>query len=354
MPSTPRELVRRALRFEYPERLPRQLWTLPWAGIHHPETVAELERRWPSDFETTQWFYPPSRRAKGDPYRPGESTDAWGCVFQNIQPGIIGEVKDPILANWADARDYAPPREQLPEKGTREWDEALEAIARIHVGTDRFVFANICPQPWERYQFLRGTENAMIDVLMPDQGLHDLLRRIHEFYMTELELWCAADVDAISLADDWGGQSRLLIRPDLWRELFKPLYRDYCDIARAHGKHVFLHSDGHIVEIYPDLIEIGIDAVNSQLFCMDMAALREEAKGRITFWGEIDRQHVLTADDPTVARAAVREVARHLYDPAGGIIAQFEFGAGARPASVLAVFDEWERVHDEATRQGGK
>jgi hypothetical protein len=73
----------------------------------------------------------------------------------------------------------------------------------------------------------------------------------------------------------------------------------------------------------------------------------KRAKGRITFWGEIDRQHVLTSNDPQMARDAVRKVAEYLFDPAGGVIAQFEFGFGARPDSVMAVFDEWERIDSE-------
>jgi hypothetical protein len=299
---------------------------------------------------STDYFYPPSSRAKGDPYQAGTSTDAWGCVFENIQPGLIGEVKDPILSEMADAGDYEPPYEQVPRPGSQEGAAARDAINAYHAATDRFVFANICPQPWERYQFLRGTENALIDVLMPEQGMGALLGKIHEFYLRELELWCAADVDAVRLADDWGAQARLLIDPDRWRELFKPLYRDYCDLAKAQGKFVFMHSDGHITDIYEELIEIGIDAVNSQLFCMDMAELSRIAKGRITFWGEIDRQRVLTSEDPEEGRAAVREVARHLYDPAGGLIAQFEFGAGAKPETALVVFDEWEKVHRESSR----
>ncbi|MEN8007694.1 MAG: uroporphyrinogen decarboxylase family protein [Candidatus Krumholzibacteriota bacterium] len=350
MSQSSRELVRRALRFEHPERLPRQLWTLPWANIHHPGTVAELERRYPADIEICQYFYRPSQRAEGDPYRVGTSTDAWGCVFRNIQPGMIGEVDEPILANMADAAAYRPPCEQLPKAGSREWSEAQDVISRFHAGTDRFVFANIDTRPWERYQFLRGTENALVDVLMPESGMTDLLQKIHGFYLRELEFWCAADVDAIPLADDWGTQSNLLINPDLWREHFKPLYREYCEMARAHGKFVFLHSDGFVTDIYEDLIEIGIDAVNSQLFCMDMGELARIGKGRITFWGEIDRQKVLTSENPEDGRAAVREVARHLYDPAGGIIAQFEFGAGANPETVMVIFDEWEKVHREATR----
>jgi hypothetical protein len=105
-----------------------------------------------------------------------------------------------------------------------------------------------------------------------------------------------------------------------------------------------MHSDGCISEVYEDLIEIGVNAVNSQLFAMDLGDLARRAKGRITFWGEIDRQHVLTAADPEEGKRAVRAVAAALYDPAGGVIAQFELGAGANPAVARAIYEEWERV----------
>ena len=79
----------------------------------------------------------------------------------------------------------------------------------------------------------------------------------------------------------------------MWRELFKPLYRDYCRLIRGAGKKVFFHSDGQIAAIYEDLIEVGADAVNSQLFVMDIEELGRRFKGRFTFNGEIDRQWVL-------------------------------------------------------------
>ena len=130
----------------------------------------------------------------------------------------------------------------------------------------------------------------------------------------------------------------------MWREYFKPIYREYCAAAKAEGKFVFMHSDGYIQEIYEDLIEVGVDAINSQLFCMDMDVLAEKAKGKITFWGEIDRQWILPDENPQIARDAVRKVADKLYDSAGGTMAQFEFGLGANPQSALAVFEEWEKI----------
>jgi hypothetical protein len=233
-----------------------------------------------------------------------------------------------------------PPYETLPD----DWQSARDEVNRAYEQSDLFILAGACPRPWERYQFLRGTLNAMMDVMEPENGMLDLLRAVHEFYLKELEFWATTDVDGLMFMDDWGMQNQLLISPKSWREIFKPLYKDYCDLIHSHGKFAFMHSDGNIQAIYPDLIEIGVDALNSQLFCMDIPELARIAKGKITFWGEIDRQQVLISPDPEVGRQAVRQVAEHLYDPAGGIIAQFEFGLGAQPQTALAVFEEWERI----------
>ncbi len=338
-----REIVRRTLTFENPERIPYQIWLLPWADIHYPEAVEEINRRWPSDFIGTDYFYRSSSKVKGDPYKVGEFTDEWGCVFRNIQEGIIGEVENPMIKDISNWKDVKPPYEQLPEGGI-EINAAYDKIKASYDSTDKFVIANICPRPWERYQFIRGTQNALIDVLMPDYGFKDLLGKINAFSLREIELWVKAEVDAISFMDDWGSQNQLLIQPELWREYFKPIYRAYCDAAKAEGKFVFMHSDGFIEDIYPDLIEIGVDAINSQLFCMDMDYLGAIARGKITFWGEIDRQWILPDPNPQIARAAVKKVYDKLYDPSGGIIAQFEFGLGANPEAAIAVFDEWEQL----------
>lgn len=343
MPQTSRELVTRCLKFEFPERIPRDLWLLPWASERYPEAVAEIRQKYPSDFLTADYFYPPSPKVTGDPYKIGTYIDEWECVFVNYQDGVIGEVKEPMVQDISDWKNVKPPYEQLPENK----NEAKEKISKFYDNTDKFVLANCCPRPWERYQFLRGTENAMIDVMMPEEGGADLLRLIHEFYLKELEFWVATDVDAIMFMDDWGAQNQLLIPPRIWKELFKPLYLDYCDLAHANGKFAFMHSDGNILEIYEDLIEVGVDAINSQLFCMDFDRLEEIAKGKITFWGEIDRQHILPSNNPQDGRDGVRTVVKHLYDPSGGIIAQIEFGAGANPETAVAVFDEWSRVDGE-------
>jgi uroporphyrinogen decarboxylase len=48
MHVAPREIVRKDLRFETPERIPRDLWELPWAAKRFPAELAEFQRRFPS------------------------------------------------------------------------------------------------------------------------------------------------------------------------------------------------------------------------------------------------------------------------------------------------------------------
>lgn len=349
MSQTSRERVRRTLTFGNPDRTPRDIWLLPWAEINYPETVQALGERFPSDFARLDYLYSPSPRVKGDQYAIGYYTDEWRCVFESLQAGSIGQVKTPVLPDIADWQSIEPPYEQLP-KGRLEKQAAYDVINRSCGEKEQFIIPNAnscCPRPWERYQFIRGTVNSLMDIMMPDEKVRGLLRRIHEYYLMELEFWVKSDVDAIMFMDDWGSQNQLLINPHIWHDLFKPLYKDYCDLAHTRGKFAMMHSDGYIIDIYEPLIEVGVDALNSQLFCMDFSDLAKRAKGRITFWGEIDRQHVLPSNDPQMARNAVRKVAEYLFDSAGGVIAQCEFGLSAQPDSVIAVFDEWERIDSE-------
>ncbi len=335
MSATPRELVYQTLNFEDPARAPRQLWTLPWAQVHHPDALQAIRAEFPDDIQGIGGHLRELPRTQGDPTRIGIYVDDWGCVFTNIQDGVIGEVKDPLIQDWsADLHKVHIPREWLTID--------LDAINRDCAATDRFTMAGACPRPFEQLQFLRGTENLYMDLLDPPPALQRFLKEMHAFYCQLLEAWAKTEVDALMFMDDWGSQNSLLISPRLWRALFKPLYRDYAQIAHGAGKRIFMHSDGHILAIYPDLIEIGIDALNSQLFCMGIENLKPFA-GRITFWGEIDRQNLLPNATPDEITEAVRRVHANLWAN-GGCFAQCEFGAGAKPENVRQVFLAWQQL----------
>ena len=335
---TGRERVLRCLEFDCPDRVPRDVWTLPVATIEHGrEAVDSFLRRWPTDFTRPPVFSESLiSLCEGDAHKIGRFRDEWGCVFENVQEGVMGEVKQPLLDDWSKLARLRPPIEAL--------DFDRQAVKTFCASSDRFVLANCCPRPFERLQFLRGPENVYLDLADDSAELGQLLKTVHEFYLSEVQAWAQTDVDGIMFMDDWGSQRSLLIAPDLWRRRFKPLYEDYVRIAHHAGKKIFMHSDGYIFDIYEDLIEIGVDAINSQLFCMDLEAIGRRFAGRITFWGEIDRQHILPAEDVETVRQAVRRVVSSIHRPQGGVIAQFELGAGARLENAEAVFDTWRTL----------
>jgi uroporphyrinogen decarboxylase len=328
-----RSLVKDTLNFSGPARIPRQLWYLPWAYDHYSIELEGIQHEFPDDITGSPSFLRETPQTYGDQYLPGTFIDEWGCRFTSIQSGVIGEVKEPRLKNYDELDQLRFPVELLSVDTT-----LVNGFCRT---TDRFVLSGTAVNPFERIQYLRGTENVYFDLIEAQHDVSELLDKVHQFNLKVFDIWVATDIDAITWNDDWGAQKAMLISPRLWRQLFKPIYKDYIDLAHSHGKYAFMHSDGYIADIIPDLIEIGLDALNSQLFCMDIEDLGHRFGGKLTFWGEIDRQHMLPYATTSEIDHAVQRVRNALYHH-GGVIAQCEFGAGARPENVRQVFKSWE------------
>jgi len=330
-----RELVRRTLAFDSPERIPRQCWILPWAEEKYPDIVERLHSDFPDDIADAPAVYKEPLGIKGDRYSPGIYVDEWGCTFDNLQSGTIGIVCEPLIKDWKDLDNFKTPDAVL------SLDQ--DVVNTFCKDTDKFVLSGTVVRPFERLQFIRTMEQALIDLIGQPSELFELLNRVHEHYCREVEAWASTDVDAVALMDDWGTQRAMITSPEIFRQIFKPMYRDYAEIARQHGKYVFMHSDGYITDIIPDLIEIGVDALNSQVFCMGVKELGEWFRGKITFWGEIDRQQILPQGSRQEIEQAVHEIWTHLCDK-GGVIAQCEFGLEAKPENILAVFETWNSL----------
>lgn len=333
---TSRELVYATLEFRNETgQVPRQMWTLPWAEKHHGEALGRIREQYPDDIVGAPVILAAPAHTAGDPYAAGEYVDEWGCRFSNIHEGVIGEAKEPVITG----EEWENIGARIPEELLTFDRDAVNAFCRR---TDKFVTSGCCPRPFEQLQFLRSTEEFYMDLMDPPERMLSFMKEMHLFYCELLEAWAQTDVDALTFMDDWGSQKSLLIHPDMWQKYFRPMYRDYINIAKKYGKKTFMHSDGYIMDIYPHLVELGLDAVNSQLFCMGLDQVKQY-KGKITFWGEIDRQHILPEGTPKEVEEAVAGVREALWDN-GGCIAQCEFGPGAKPENVEAVFRAWNRI----------
>lgn len=313
-----RELVKAALTFQYCEKIPTDR----------------------DDTASVSFRYGKGRTSGVAEGEEGERTDEWGCKWVAAENGVIGEVSDPLIHDWSDLDTYEPPYDVLDEADLSTVDEQCEQ-------SDKFII----PMWWanynlfERMQHLRGSEQLFVDIALEEDELYRLRDMVHQYFMRQAKMWAATKIDGMHIADDWGSQTSLLISPDAWRRIFKPCYKEYCDLAHRHGKYVVMHSDGYIMDILPDLIEIGVDAVNSQLFCMDMDKIEELYFGKIAFWGEIDRQKALPFGTPDDCRKCVRTVAEKLMKrKRTGVIGQAFWGVDIPKENLDAVYDEWKKI----------
>lgn len=331
-----RELVFKALNFQKPERAPRQLWVLPWAKNNYSDNLDIIAKDFPDDITYAPGFNSVLPKTQGDPFEIGTFIDDWGCNFTNVHRGVIGQIKKPLIKGQAfeDIGVLRVPDENLSID--------IEKVNEFCRNTDKFVLAGACPRPFERLQFIRGTEQLYVDLMLRPDGLKEVIEKMQDYYCKLLNVWAKTDVDGLMFMDDWGSQRSLLINPSLWVEIFKPIYKDFIDIAHKSNKKIFMHSDGYILDILPHLIELGLDAVNSQVFCMGLKNLKQ-FKGQITFWGEIDRQNLLPYGSLQDIEVAVKSVKENLWQD-GGCIAQCEFGPGTSPDNVYKVFETWNKI----------
>ncbi len=152
------------------------------------------------------------------------------------------------------------------------------------------------------------------------------------------------DVDVAMFADDLGTQQNLQLSPRMYRALIKPRQKQLFDIVKQHTRaKIFLHSDGAIAGILPDLIEVGVQIINPvQPTCagMDTRMLKREYGSAITFWGSVDTQYML----PFGTREEVAaEVKRRVDDlaPGGGFVlaAVHNIQPEVPPENIVTMFD---------------
>ena len=274
-------------------------------------------------------------KSSGEYGKKGCYIDQWGCVWECGEDGVKGEVKTGLLADWSALRTFKIPMRLLNDADLSTVNDQCEK-------SDKFMIHMWGTEPFQRMQYLRGTENLFLDLAYGDAKVFQLMTMVHEFFLKEVDLWANTNVDGIHIEDDWGTQRALLISPAMWREYFKPLYKDYCDIAHKKGKFVVMHSDGNISEIIPDLIEIGVNAINAQLDCMDIDHLVASYHGKIAFWGGFDRQYLLPFGTQSDVREEVQRLGNTFFQYGKtGVIGQCFRDKDAKEENVRAVYDEW-------------
>ena len=340
-----RERYVRALTFDDPDRVPVMHGGL--AGIFrvYGEALVQLLDRYPSDV----LFSPVAQGSdipmglglfafRGNsrgPWREREITyDDWGCGWLYLTTDYMGQPVEHPLADWAALETYQPPDPMTGDEGVREMEEAVRRDGHRH-----FVYVD-GGELWQRMFFLRGYENLLVDLLEDRPEVYTLRDMVVEWNLQRIHRWLETKVvDAILIRDDWGTQTALMVRPAIWRKVFKPAYQRIVDAIHDGGAFAGLHTDGNTREIIPDLVEIGWDEVNPQVHLMNLEELGRLYAGRICFRPNLDHQRILTYGTPEEVRTHVGQVFNALARPNGGFVGSGQIHLDMPQANIETMLD---------------
>lgn len=137
---------------------------------------------------------------------------------------------------------------------------------------------------------LRGLETWLLDLVERPELAHALLDRLRDMCVANAQIMAQAGVDILVLDDDVGMPTTMIVGRDLWAKYLKPRMAEIIAAGRKINPDllVLYHSDGWIVPIVDELIEIGVNALNPiQPDVVDPVEIKRRFGDRITLWGAV-------------------------------------------------------------------
>jgi hypothetical protein len=300
------ERVRRAIRFQHPDRL--------------PVVFASLQR---SDIGGCGLHFP-SVCTAGD----GRGADHFGCIWDKTEMRNMGQVKGfPLAAGAVALRTYEWPDPDNPAYYAKIPDTmAARAADGCYVKADIFMLL------FERMHSLRGFAETLTDLYLEPDFCAELADRLVGFNIRVLRNVASAAgaerIHGFGFTDDWGTQQNCFVSPEFWQSFFAPRYKKMFDVAHGFGWDVHMHSCGKVNDLIEPLIAIGLDSINlQQPRALGIEEIGRRYRGRICFESLCDIQHTLPFRDAAAIREEAALLLQHWSTPAGGFILS-DYGDG--------------------------
>jgi len=279
------------------------------------QEVKALIQQMPKDIIMYFGYCPPSD------WNPKENLQKWG-LGGNYSDGIdewgvkwksTYAIYHP-LEKWEALKNYHFPNPFSPGR----LDEAKKLI---NENKEKYLLWFFGYSLFGRLWSLRGFENLLMDPYIYPRQFVNLRDSIMEFDVGIIERFLELEFGGVMIGDDLGSQVSLLMNPTMWRKYYKPCYKEMFDIIHAKGLDVWMHTDGNVTEIIPDLIEIGLDVLNPvQPSAVDIQYLSREFGNDLSFFGGIDVQTFLPHGTPQIIDKEIKYLIETLGRPDGGYI----------------------------------
>jgi uroporphyrinogen decarboxylase len=212
--------------------------------------------------------------------------------------------------------------------------------------------------PWGIYEIsnsLRGTADYLMDLALNPAYAESIAERVLEehhipFYtllLQEAGPYC----QMVMISDDLGSQQGLIFSPRTFRQIFKPRLKRLIEHIHSLAEvKVYMHSDGAVYDLIPDLIEIGVEGLNPVQYTargMELERLKRQFGRDLGFFGGSLENESLSYSTPQEVRRIAAETI-HTLAPGGGFLfaSIHNITPEVPPENILALF--------EAARQYGQ
>ena len=241
--------------------------------------------------------------------------DAFGTVWRTdkLPPAVVEPgLKSPSF------QDYAFPSPDV------FLDATMKADAKKLVGESPDAFTVISAMCLWQSWYVRGFENTMMDCVAEEDFYAELLDRFTDLTLAIVEACADIPADAIMMGDDWGNQRGVMIGPERWRRLYKPRYARIFEAIHDQGKLAIMHCCGSAADIMADIVEIGLDVLESvqpEAAGMDPYVLKKAWGDKITFWGGLGSQSTIPFATPAEIRQEIQRLRSEMGTGGGYILA---------------------------------
>ena len=152
-------------------------------------------------------------------------------------------------------------------------------------------------------------------------------------------------VDEVFVEEDFASSGGPLVSPEMFREFVLPAMRERIAHIKTLREKLIFHCCGNTWPLLDMFVEAGVDCYQSlQTGVMDIAELKGQYGDRLSFWGGVAVEHLVSGTAEEV-RADVRFAMEHARHGGGFILGpSHSIAYGTKYDNFMAMLDEHDRL----------
>ena len=217
----------------------------------------------------------------------------------------------------------------------------LDRYVQCLQGSDAGLFVLLGDFFTDTYTSIFGFENFMLTLHDDRDLIEEVLEVFAEYYVAMAERLIAYPLTFFYVGDDLAYKTGTLIRTQLLREMWVPRMQRIFEPALRKGIPILFHSDGNIAALIPDLLEMGINALNPiEPYGMDIRAIKKRYGQRLALVGNLDVGGALSGGTQEQVRAEARQLIDDVGRDGGFVLAScHSITSNVQPENFLAMVD---------------